>query len=56
MVSKVSSVEGAASIHEAGKGRVEIGVATENQSDVRETVVDGDRHGRNNWARRRGEG
>ena len=56
MAPKVSSVEGAASIHEAGEGRVEIGVATEIKSDMRETVVDSDRHGRNNWAKRRGEG
>jgi hypothetical protein len=56
MVSKASSVEGAAGVHEAGKGRVQIGVAPKIEGDMRKTVVDGDRHGRNNWVKRRGEG
>jgi hypothetical protein len=56
MVSKASSVEGAISIHEAGEGWVESGVATEIKSNMRETVVDSDRHGRKSWARRRDEG
>ena len=43
---EVAGVESAAGVHETDEGRVEDGVGAKVELNVRETVVDGDRHRR----------
>ena len=49
---QASSVDSAASVHEAGKGRVDGIVESQANCDVRHPVVDGDRHRREHQAGR----
>ena len=56
MEQQIASVEGAASVHETDKERVDGSVGTQAEFDMRKSIVNSDRHRRKHEARRRSMG
>ena len=46
MKEQITSVEGATRVHKAAKSRIESWIRTKGKSNVRQTIIDCNRHGR----------